>query len=243
MMDLLVFPLEILLVFHLRQHVAPRFAVQRLPNLPKTALIDGIDANRQLRPRFGAPQDVGKRGRLLERPGARRLHGASHLRFWVHGSGFQVFDSLLRPLRLLLEGAPGGLIQRTDPAAEFHEPEIRVVVAEQEPVLGPAGEHPVGLGRSLGDEIVYQNADIGLLTAQNDGFLAAKVAGGVDPRHDPLGGGLLIPGRPVDLAGVEEARHLLRHQASVEFGRLHVVILDGVAGAHHLGSLQAFDCP
>ena len=56
--------------------------------------------------------------------------------------------------------------------AEFAETKVGVVLAEQQAIFGAGGEHAVWLDRALGDEVVYEDADIGFVAAEDDGFLS-----------------------------------------------------------------------
>ena len=64
---------------------------------------------------------------------------------------------------------------------------------------------------------------------------------GVDAGHEALARGLFVAGGAVDLAGEVEAGDGLHAQAAVELGGVDGVVLDGVAGAQHLGVLEAGD--
>ena len=56
-----------------------------------------------------------------------------------------------------------------------------------------------------------------------------------------MGGGLLIAGRPVDLPRQPQAGQRLGLQRGLKLHRVHIVVFDGVAGAHHLGMFKAGD--
>ena len=59
---------------------------------------------------------------------------------------------------------PGHPLLGHQPQAAAHRAEagVRVVLAQQQPVLAAAGHHAVGLVRALGDQIVDERADIAL---------------------------------------------------------------------------------
>ncbi len=67
-----------------------------------------------------------------------------------------------------------------------------VVLAQLQAVLGARGEEPVGLVHPAGDDVVEQDADVGLVPARHEGLVAARAKHGVDSGHDPLGGRLLV---------------------------------------------------
>ena len=47
-------------------------------------------------------------------------------------------------------------------------------------MLGTAGEHAIGFGRRLGDEVIDEDADIRLIAAENE--ISVFAAGGVARR-------------------------------------------------------------
>src|SRR3712207_7368783 len=57
--------------------------------------------------------------------------------------------------------------------------------------------------------------------------------------HQPLAGGLLVPGRPVDLAGEVEAADALRLQPRVELRGKDAVIFHRVRSEEHTSELQS----
>ena len=74
------------------------------------------------------------------------------------------------------------------------------------------GEHAVRLVDALGHQVVDQHADVGLAAVEDQRRLALELQRGVDAGHQPLGGGLLVAGRAVDLPGEVQARDPLRLQ-------------------------------
>ncbi len=67
--------------------------------------------------------------------------------------------------------------------------------------------------------------------------------GGIEARHQPLGCRLLIPGRTVDLPGQEQPLQGLDLEPMGQFARVHMVILDGIAGALDGDLAKAGNCP
>ena len=65
---------------------------------------------------------------------------------------------------------------------------------------------------------------------------AARAA--FSPAIKPLGGGLLITGGAVDLAGQVKARHRLHLQRGRQLAGIHIIIFDGIAGPAHRGLFQ-----
>ena len=95
-------------------------------------------------------------------------------------------------------------------AAEAHpdrrQPLIGVVGAQDQPVLGARGEHPVGLAGAAGDEIVDQYADIGVGAVEHERLRPRRRERRVEPGDQPLRRRLLVAGRAVDLAGEDRGR-------------------------------------
>jgi len=82
--------------------------------------------------------------------------------------------------------------------------------------LGAAGEHAVGLGHALGDEVVDQYAEVGLVARRQPGRLAPALQGGVEAGEQPLGRGLFVASGAVDLPSEEQAADLLGFEAVLE---------------------------
>ena len=64
---------------------------------------------------------------------------------------------------------------------------------------------------------------------------------GVDAGHQALAGGLFVAAGAVDLSGEDRGRRSSCLERAVELGRVDGVVLDGVAGAQHLGVFEAGD--
>ena len=107
------------------------------------------------------------------------------------------------------------------------------------PEFGPRREHTVGFVGPLGDQVVDQDADVGICAREHQRLAPAHGAGGVDAGQQALAGGLLITRRAVDLAGQVQAPNSLGLQAGAQLGGIHRVVLDRVAGPDHLCPLQA----
>jgi hypothetical protein len=63
---------------------------------------------------------------------------------------------------------PAVVIDQAYFAADRGEALVGVVRAEVEAVLGAAREHAVGFDRGLGDEVVDEDADVGLVAAEDE---------------------------------------------------------------------------
>ena len=53
---------------------------------------------------------------------------------------------------------------------DFGEPQVGVVLAQEQSVFGAGSEHAIWLDGSFGHQVINQNTDIGLVAAENDGI-------------------------------------------------------------------------
>ena len=118
-----------------------------------------------------------------------------------------------------------------------HEPPVRIVLPQQQAILGPRGEHAVRLLRAARDEVVNQHADVSLVAAQDERLFLPQSQRRIDARHDPLHGGFLIARGAVDLAGVEQVANGLGLQARQKLRRRREVVFDGITVADDVRAL------
>jgi hypothetical protein len=123
----------------------------------------------------------------------------------------------------------------------FGEAQVGIVLSEGEAILCPGGEEPVGFVYPFRDEVIYEDADIGLLTGEGEGGKAEHFGGGINAGDDALGGGLLIAGGAVNLAGVKEVFDEFGFQGRVELVGLDKVVLNRIARAKHAGLFETGD--
>ena len=142
------------------------------------------------------------------------------------------------------------------------------MLSEAEEARGEAARR-TRLVDALGDEVVDEDADEAICTAENELLLALRGAAGVDAGEDALRRRLLVAGRAVDLAGEEQARDAPclesicmigegesarlaeagcrkarereREGRTLELARVDVVILDAVARLDHVDVLESRD--
>ena len=94
------------------------------------------------------------------------------------------------------------------------QPDIRVILAKQEPVLRSAGKHPVRLLGAAGDQVVDQDADIRLGPAETKCGFTQDLEASIDSCHKALGCSLFVAGGAIDLARKKEAAAPGASQAS-----------------------------
>ncbi len=183
-------------------------------------------------------QQVGQGDRAPDRGAGLGLHGrgsgVAHLE--PHGG-----QPLLLRLDRLLFGAvdlPAAVVDEPQFPAQRCEAPVGIVAAQHQAVFAAAGEHPVGLAQILGDQVVDQGADVAALAGEVHRGLAPHQAGGVESRHQALGGGLLVAGGAVELAGAEQAGDPFGFQRGLELGGGQVVVVHGVGRPQHDALLQ-----
>src|SRR5215203_2920138 len=104
------------------------------------------------------------------------------------------------------ETVPTLVVYKTHCSPVRGQTEIRVIDPKQKAMLGARSEHPIWFEAASGDEIVNENADVRLVTTQDERLVAPRASGCIDASHQSLSGGLLVSRGPVDLAGEEKAR-------------------------------------
>ena len=80
------------------------------------------------------------------------------------------------------------------------QPRLGIVGAQPQPIFGAGGEHPIGLGHALQDEVVDHHPDIAVAAVEQHRRRARRPGGGVQPGDQALRRRLLIAGGAVDLA-------------------------------------------
>src|SRR5205814_6648962 len=108
-------------------------------------------------------------------------------------------------------------------------------------ILRSRCEHAVWLRHALRHEVINQDTDIRGCPVQDDGVFAIGSSSRVQSGHQALGSRFLISGGPIDLPGKIESRDPLALKRSLELARVHVIVLDRVAGATHYDLLQPWD--
>ena len=123
--------------------------------------------------------------------------------------------------------------------AERAESFVGIVLAEQNAVLGSGGEHAVGFVRAFVDKVVDEHTDVGLVSAQHNGFLVAYLLYCVDSGHESLACGLFVTCGSVDLACEEQVFNGSCFERKAELSGREVVVFDGISGAEHAGIFQS----
>ena len=95
--------------------------------------------------------------------------------------------------RRLLDGmAKAKCINQPDLGCLRGEPEITVVLAQEESVLSTGGEETVGLNGALGDEVVDHHSKVGFGALEVKARSARHFEGRIRPCHETLTRRLLV---------------------------------------------------
>ena len=136
---------------------------------------------------------------------------------------------------------------KAQPFGVGREAHVGIVLSQQDAVFSARGKHAVRFVHAFRDQIVDENADVGLVALQCEGSGATALQRSVDACQQPLARSLLVARCAVYLTREEQAVDFLRFQRVMQLGRVEEVILDGiprtiyadVAKAGH--ALQGFD--
>src|SRR5436190_19261304 len=101
-------------------------------------------------------------------------------------------------------------------------------MTQNQPILRTRRKHAVRFGGSFCHQIINEDADISLISAQNNRLLTLNSAGSVYAGHQPLSTSLLIAGGPVDLACQEKIAANFGFQRRVELRWEGKIIFDRV---------------
>ena len=75
-----------------------------------------------------------------------------------------------------VEYAVAVFVHHAERMADGGQARVGVVFAQQQAVFGTAGEHAVGFACALGDEVVDEDAEVGLFAFGVPGFEVARAA-------------------------------------------------------------------
>src|ERR1700730_3954251 len=150
-------------------------------------------------------------------------------------------ELLLYRIPFALEEFPPLVVDQPKLAADGRQTQVRVVLAQRQTRLGAAGEHAVRLGRTAGDEVIHQHADVSLAALRAPGFAAAGCERSIDARQQPLRCGLLVTGGAVDLTGEEQAGDEFALQTVSQIARIEKIVLDGIARPRDVRAFESLD--
>ncbi len=185
--------------------------------------------------------DLGEFGELHDQLMPANFRSAQEFgqRHIVPPSRVEQADDALNVAFFRLQALPAHLVDESHLVRQRGETPIRIVLAQQQPVLGPAGEHPIRFVHAPGDQVIDHDPDVRLITAEDERIAMAEAGDGIRAGDQTLGGCLLIAGRAVDLAREEEPGHNLALERRAELIGGAVVVFDGIAVTHDLRMLQS----
>src|SRR5262249_39106996 len=77
---------------------------------------------------------------------------------------------------------------------------VRIVMSKLQPILSPTGKHAVGFLCPLGNQIINKDADVSLVSAQDELPSVLNSQSRVRAGNEALSSGLLVPRSAVDLS-------------------------------------------
>src|SRR4030095_2323959 len=98
-----------------------------------------------------------------------------------------------------LESFPPLVGNQAGRTPDRRQAQVGIVDAQQQSMLGARSEHSVRLQATARYKVVDEDADVGLVSTQNDRRLATNGLRGVQTRNDSLSSGFFIAGGPIDL--------------------------------------------
>src|SRR5437870_8007797 len=112
--------------------------------------------------------------------------------YWSDTGLFEPFDLMLNRLLLSFEVSKVSGWQQPYLIPEFGKAKIRIVLAQNESIFGPRRKHPVRLAGSLRNQVVNEDADIGLVAPEYNGLVTMHTSSRVDTGHESLCCGFLV---------------------------------------------------
>src|SRR5260221_12098508 len=105
---------------------------------------------------------------------------------------------------LAVERAPADIVHHAEPATGLGESQVRIVLAQHEPIFRAAGEHAIRLRNTAGNEVVDQDTDIPFVAPRAPSMLVPDEQRRIDTRDDSLRRRFLVAGSAVDLSRTEQ---------------------------------------
>src|SRR5437868_4136895 len=106
--------------------------------------------------------------------------------------------------------------QQPDLSPEGTQAHIGVILSENQSIFGSGSKHAIRLGGALCYQIVNENSDISLISAQDNRLFGLNAPGRVYSSHQALRTRFLITRRTIDLPGQKEVPAFFRFQGRLE---------------------------
>ena len=140
----------------------------------------------------------------------------------------------------LLKCLQGIVFYQAQVMPQLRQSQIRIIFPQHEPVLRPAGKHPVGFTGAPGDKIIDHDTHISLGSIQDKLRSPLYFAGRIYAGPQALGGRFFIPGGTVDLSGQKKSRDPFGFQGGFKFNGVDIVVFNGIGRSHDVGRLETF---
>ena len=114
----------------------------------------------------GPAQQIGERVLALDRLAEHALRIVRGDDRRIHCRRLEALELARDGVALARERVPARVVDHAQLAAVLGETQVRVVLAQLQPVLGARREHPVRLGHAARDQIVDQHAEIRFVAAR-----------------------------------------------------------------------------
>ena len=132
----------------------------------------GTQAQQLLNAQFRPPQQIEESRLPNNRPAQVRFESTRQLGVWPDHDGLQPFLQAAHGILLVLEGVPAGIVDQTKFATDRRQAAVGVILAQQQAVLGAAGEHPIRLDCAPGNQVVNHDTHVGICSSRRPGFPA-----------------------------------------------------------------------
>ena len=119
------------------------------------------------------------------------------------------------------------------------EPEVRIILTENETVFAPACHHTVRLVCSFGYKVINERSDIRFVTGQNERVFSFDFQRRINACHESLCRRFFIAARSVRLACRIKSFQVNQFQCGIELQRIDEIIFDGVGGPHEFHIFKA----
>jgi hypothetical protein len=153
----------------------------------------------------------------------------------------QSIDFAMNRLFLCLERFEMAVGQEPDFVANLRQAQIGIILAQQQAVFGPRSKHAVRLGRTFGNQVINQDANVCLIPPENDRRQVLYLASGIDPRHQTLRPRFLITRSAINLARKKKVLANLGLERRIQLGWECEIIFNGVGRTEDLGILTTDD--
>ncbi|EXI71365.1 MAG: hypothetical protein AW07_03697 [Candidatus Accumulibacter sp. SK-11] len=139
------------------------------------------------------------------------------------------------------ERRPALIVDQPQAASNLGQPQVGVVLAQRQAILGATGEHAVRFGNAAGDQVVCQHTEVGLITARRPRLPLLHLQRRVGAGQQALRSSLLVAGGAVDLAGEKQTADGTGLERSTQAPRVEVVVFDRVSRAQDVAALETMD--